>query len=883
MSKKRIGILTSGGDCPGLNAVIRGAVKACNQLDYDCVGFLKGYEGLYDPVQYVQLTADSTRGILNQGGTILGSTNKGRFAATVGVQDRQELDPKLVEGVKQTINQLGIDGLICVGGDGSLAVAQQFHENGIPVVGVPKTIDNDLSATAFTFGFDSAIECATDALDRLHTTAASHERIMVLEVMGRHAGWIALHAGIAGGGDVILIPEVDWSYEHVCHKILHRESQGKKFTLVVVAEGAQLPGGELVGEQRDGAQMKLGGVGRAVADEIERRLHRETRLSVLGHLQRGGKPTTFDRVLATQFGAHAVRLVKEERFGEMICSQPPEMNSVPIMEAVNVLRQVDPHGPAVQAARALGISFGDRPADEIGQDIFDRLEPVAHVAGYEETVAEADSTEPTPAEATAEQPAVEVAVPEQTADEVTVAEETFAGEGTAEETTAEETLVSQPESETPAEAEEVSEATEEVASETTAEPDQSEELLSEEAEEAEQPSEELAEQEETEEAPQEAVVETEEVAEETAEPEQAEAEEFEAEDQSAEELAAEAEETTEEVAASEDAGSEEAVEDNSEEDVAPQEEAAEEPAEEWADLIEEEEEPAEAESATTEAETEAEPSDAEVTAEAETAAEQPTEEWADLADEEEAAAEQETAAEEPAEELAAEATAEQAAEEQATEEDAEVEAVAETMLDLVAEADEAIHGAPEELAEEASEESAEADEEPAAEETNSSEEATEELAAEEPEAEPTIESTLEEAATAEPEALEVDEEEQASVEADKPKIDLSEAQSALAATISAAAQASRDDTPDSETIGSDSDEANQIADMVKQKLAQAATAVSDESAEEPAPESDAEPAEAKAEQEIAARDESLAAPADEPHEEDLIAEARSALEEALAQ
>lgn len=370
MSSKRIGILTSGGDCPGLNAVIRGTVKSCHQLGYDCVGFLKGYEGLYDPVQYVHLTPNSTKGILNQGGTILGSTNKGRFVAVKGVEDRVELDPELVEGVRDTVNQLGIDGLICVGGDGSLAIAQQFHENGIPVVGVPKTIDNDLSATAFTFGFDSAIECATDALDRLHTTAASHERIMVLEVMGRHAGWIALHAGIAGGGDVILIPEIGWNFDHICHKILHRESQGKKFTLIVVAEGAELPGGELVGDEREGQQTKLGGIGKAVVDEIESRLHREARLCVLGHLQRGGKPTTFDRVLATQFGAHAVRLIVEGRFGEMICSRPPEMTSVPILEAVHKIRQVDPHGPAVQAARALGMSFGDRAVGEGSSDVF---------------------------------------------------------------------------------------------------------------------------------------------------------------------------------------------------------------------------------------------------------------------------------------------------------------------------------------------------------------------------------------------------------------------------------------------------------------------------------------------------------------------------------
>jgi 6-phosphofructokinase 1 len=263
--------------------------------------------------------------------------------------------------VQTTLRQLDIAGLICVGGDGSLAVAQQFHEYGIPVVGVPKTIDNDLSATAFTFGFDSAVTCATDALDRLHTTAASHERIMVLEVMGRHAGWIALHAGIAGGGDVILIPEIPWSIDHVCHKILDRESQGKRFTLLVVAEGAHRPDGEMMtnGEHSGAGQVRLGGIGHFVAEEIERRLHREVRTVVLGHLQRGGAPTTFDRVLATQFGAHAVRLVYQNKLGEMVCYRPPNMESVPIMDAVNQLSVVDPQGAAVRAARALGISFGD--------------------------------------------------------------------------------------------------------------------------------------------------------------------------------------------------------------------------------------------------------------------------------------------------------------------------------------------------------------------------------------------------------------------------------------------------------------------------------------------------------------------------------------------
>src|SRR5262245_36351143 len=262
MNQKRIGILTSGGDGPGLTAVSRGAAKTCWRLGYECIGFLKGYEGLHDPVQYITLTPQNTTGILNQGGTILGSTNKGRFAATVGVHDRLNIPRHLLEGVKTTVKQLNLCGLICIGGDGSLAVAQQFYERGIPVVGVPKTIDNDLSATAFTFGFDSAVACATDALDRLHTTAASHERIMVLELMGRHAGWIALHAGIAGGGDVILIPEIAWTFENVCHKILDRECHGKKFTLVVVAEGAELPGGELVAQGAAGAgQVRLGGIG----------------------------------------------------------------------------------------------------------------------------------------------------------------------------------------------------------------------------------------------------------------------------------------------------------------------------------------------------------------------------------------------------------------------------------------------------------------------------------------------------------------------------------------------------------------------------------------------------------------------------------------------
>jgi 6-phosphofructokinase len=271
------------------------------------------------------------------------------------------IDPALLDQVEATVRQLSLSGLICAGGDGSLAIAQQFHERGIPVIGVPKTIDNDLGATAFTFGFDSAVAAATDALDRLHTTAASHERIMVLEVMGRHAGWIALHSGIAGGGDVILVPEIPWTFENVCGKILRREAEGKRFTLIVVAEGVHLPDKGLVHGGANGArqQVRLGGVGEAVAQELSRRLHRDVRTVVLGHLQRGGEPTPFDRVLATQFGAHAVRLIHQGQFGQMVCYRPPHIESVPIADAIRQLSRVDPDSSAVQAARALGIGFGD--------------------------------------------------------------------------------------------------------------------------------------------------------------------------------------------------------------------------------------------------------------------------------------------------------------------------------------------------------------------------------------------------------------------------------------------------------------------------------------------------------------------------------------------
>jgi phosphofructokinase-like protein len=357
--KPRIGILTSGGDCPGLNAVIRAVTKAGFWLGYQVVGFKDGFEGLIDPIRYQVLTPQNTAGILSWGGTILGSTNKGRFAARMGVDGRAELPASLIGMVRQTFEALKLEGLVVVGGDGSLSTALQFHEAGLPVIGVPKTIDNDLSCTAYTFGFNSAVLCCTDALDRLHTTAASHGRVMVLEVMGRHTGWIALHGGIGGGADVILIPEIPWTYDNVVAKIHERTRLGRNFTLVVVAEGAQLPDGSLVAQGSENLQVKLGGIGATVTSELEQRIDQEVRYVVLGHLQRGGGPTTFDRVLSSQYGAHAVRLIVEKKFGEMVCYDPPDILSVPIADAVGVLRTVDPGGSAILSARAMGICFGD--------------------------------------------------------------------------------------------------------------------------------------------------------------------------------------------------------------------------------------------------------------------------------------------------------------------------------------------------------------------------------------------------------------------------------------------------------------------------------------------------------------------------------------------
>jgi 6-phosphofructokinase 1 len=298
---------------------------------------------------------------LRRGGTILGTSNRGRFAAKAGHGEAQRIPTEVLDAAKRGCETLGLSALVTIGGDGSLSIAQQLHEHGIPIVGVPKTIDNDLAATVMTFGFDSAVACATDALDRLHTTAESHERVMVLEVMGRYAGWIAIYAGLAGGADVILIPEIPFRWEAVCEKIAERERLGRHFSIVVVAEGAREEGGDFVASaaaERD-REARLGGIGVQAGAEIERRTGKDTRVVVLGHLQRGGAPTNFDRALCTIFGTTAVELIASGGFGRMVTYTGAGISSVELREAIGQLRRVPLDGGFVRSARALGICLGD--------------------------------------------------------------------------------------------------------------------------------------------------------------------------------------------------------------------------------------------------------------------------------------------------------------------------------------------------------------------------------------------------------------------------------------------------------------------------------------------------------------------------------------------
>ena len=360
MYQRRIGILTSGGDCPGLNAVLRGVTKAAEKLNWQVVGFRDGFEGLLPPSQYTILDRASTAGIMQLGGTILGTTNKGHFVAKVGSGQKTMVPKDVIETARATLAELGIDGLIVVGGDGSLTTALQLYEQGFSVIGVPKTIDNDLEATAMTFGFYSAVSCVTDALDRLHSTAASHKRAMVLEVMGRHAGWIALHGGISGGADIVLLPEIPFDWERVADVVRRRDAEGYQSTMIVVAEGACPKDGIQHYQATQGGEHHFGGVGEIVAREIAERTGKETRYCILGHLQRGGTPGPLDRILATRFGVKAVSLIQEGKFGRMVSYQHYEIADVPIADAVHQLRVVDPANQLVEMARAVDISFGDQ-------------------------------------------------------------------------------------------------------------------------------------------------------------------------------------------------------------------------------------------------------------------------------------------------------------------------------------------------------------------------------------------------------------------------------------------------------------------------------------------------------------------------------------------
>jgi phosphofructokinase-like protein len=352
-----IGICTGGGDAPGLNAVIRAAVKsAILKYGWKVIGIPDGFDGLIWPEKSRELTLKDVSGILPRGGTILGTTNRGNPFHYKLIENGREVVRDISGQVIANGAKLGIDAVISIGGDGSQKIALDLSEKGMKLVGVPKTIDNDLSATEITFGFDTALHTATDAIDKIHTTAEAHHRIMVIEVMGRDAGWIALEAGIAGGAHMILIPEIPFTVEQICEQVRARESYGKRFTIVVVAEGVKLPM-ELKRLSRGGSPANL------VGDAIALCAHREVRVSVLGHIQRGGSPSPFDRILGSRFGVAAVELIAQGAFGRMVCLRSGRVDSVNIADAIGQMNTVDPNGEMVRVARALGIRFGDTVAE----------------------------------------------------------------------------------------------------------------------------------------------------------------------------------------------------------------------------------------------------------------------------------------------------------------------------------------------------------------------------------------------------------------------------------------------------------------------------------------------------------------------------------------
>ena len=362
MSFRRIAISTGGGDAPGLNAVIRSIVLSAVNRGWEVHGIRKGYGGLLGEEAIVRLDQESVRGITHLGGTILGTTNRGdpfewpvkREDGTVETVDRSD---ELIDAFRSR----GFDALIAIGGDGSLHIAHRLAEKGLPVVGVPKTIDNDLAATQVAFGFHTAVQTASDALDKLHSTAESHERVIVVEVMGRHTGWIALFAGVSATADVILIPEIPYHIESVCEKVRARDRSGRRFAIVVVAEGARSAEGDvaLVEDAKPGQAARYGGMAERVAAQIAERTGKETRSLVLGHLQRGGSPIAYDRLISLRFGAAAVRCVEEKKYGTMVALDPPVVRAVPLEEAIAKVKAVPPDSDAVITARDLGISFGD--------------------------------------------------------------------------------------------------------------------------------------------------------------------------------------------------------------------------------------------------------------------------------------------------------------------------------------------------------------------------------------------------------------------------------------------------------------------------------------------------------------------------------------------
>jgi phosphofructokinase-like protein len=357
----RLAILTGGGDAPGLNAVIRAAVKtAINQYGCEVVGVRDGYDGFIDEKGIIRLELRDVRGILPRGGTILGTANRGNPFARKVISDGREVTIDVSDEIVKGIERLQLDALLVLGGDGTLHIAHELYKKGVPVIGVPKTIDNDIGGTDITFGFDTALTTATEAIDRLHTTAEAHHRVMVLELMGRDAGFIALHSGVAGGADVILIPEIPFKFESVVAKIRQRAENGTLFSILAVSEGAKPADGAQIYSRRGDEVFvpRLGGISQVVGEYIEKQGF-ETRVTVLGHLQRGGSPTAFDRWMATRYGAAAVRVAAAGRFNRMVALRSGNVIDIPLDEAIAVPKRVDVNGDAVITARGMGISFGD--------------------------------------------------------------------------------------------------------------------------------------------------------------------------------------------------------------------------------------------------------------------------------------------------------------------------------------------------------------------------------------------------------------------------------------------------------------------------------------------------------------------------------------------